>query len=216
MYSTKQITVSMLVLHFWHLKLVLQTGGGIGAFPAAENLILSTCVFFLECTWNSKLDSEFYFDRNSASAVSQSVGKRHSAVAPFVIYINPLLSSFKLLLYVWLFPGCLLLMSYKPVFHSVSQHTWHSCNALFTIITGLVQPELMDVSCRSPVVPKSRYIDKRHCILKQGQPDWFISMLLPSLVITFIFLCRYYNRLPHRLMDNTSLSTLALGLILSL
>lgn len=49
----------------------------------------------------------------------------------------------------------------------------------------------------------------RHTPLRrQGQLDWFISMLFPSFVITVIFLCLYHNQLPHRLVDNSSLSTL--------
>lgn len=45
-----------------------------------------------------------------------------------------------------------------------------------------------------PCFPESRRTFRKRCC--EGQLDWFISMLLPSLVITFIFLCRYHNHLP--------------------
>lgn len=77
---------------------------------------------------------------------------------------------------------------------------------------GCVLQELR--SLRQPAADAAP--SERRRILKQGQLDWFISVPLPSFVITVIFLCRYGERLPHRLMDNTSLSAPAPGLIESL
>lgn len=101
------------------------------------------------------------------------------------------------------FLGFLHSTCHQFICNSVSQHSWHCamlCNS------GLVHSELVDVSCRSPVLPKS--------MLKQGQLDWLISLLLLSQVITFIFLCCDYNQLSCQLMDSKSLFALALGLIL--